>query len=146
MSLIERIKADALAARKARDVLRSSLLITLTGEAERVGKDKGNRAPTDQEVTEVIVKFNKGLGEVLAVRPTDAQALAERAVLETYLPSRLTGDALVTAVKLAILQLGLPTVTGKDVGLIMKTLAATHPNAYDGKEASEIVRAQVNAG
>jgi uncharacterized protein len=146
MSLIDRIKADALAARKARDTLRASLLVTLTGEAERVGKDNGNRAPTDQEVTDIILKFNKNLGEVIKVRPSDAQALAERAVLESYLPQRITGEALVAAVKAVIAQLGLATVTGKDMGAIMKGLSAAHPNAYDGKEASEAVRAQVNAG
>lgn len=143
MSLIERIKADCLTARKARQSVTASSLITLIGEAEKVGKDAGSRAPTDAEVTAVLLKFVKNLGEVRKVRPDDRAVITEQALLETYLPERLTGAALNAAVNAVVAEAGLTTVTGKDIGVIMKALAAAHSGAYDGAEASVAVRALI---
>ena len=143
MSLIDRIKADALAARKARDATKASALITLIGEAERVGKDAGSRAPTDDEVTAVIQKFVKNLGEVLRVRPEDASAAQEKVLLEQYLPARMSGAALRHAIANLATGLGLAPITAKDVGALMKALATQHPGAYDGAEASATIRAMV---
>lgn len=141
MSLIARIKADLLTARKARQAATTSALTTLVGEAERVGKDAGNRAPTDSEVTAVLQKFVKNLGEVLRVRPGDSSALQEKALLEGYLPTRLTGDALRQEIVGVAASLGLSPITGKDVGPLMKALAVRHPGGYDGAEASATIRA-----
>jgi uncharacterized protein YqeY len=116
------------------------LLITLIGEAERVGKDAGGRPPTDSEVTAVLLKFVKNLGEVIAVRPTDEAALTERSLLQRYLPTRLTGDALMQAVRAAARSAGLETIPGKDIGAVMKALAQAHPGAYDGAAASAAIR------
>lgn len=140
MSLIEQIKADCLIARKARATVKASSLITFIGEAERIGKDAGNRAPTDAEVTSLLQKFVKNLGEVRKVRPDDQAAAVEQALLEGYLPSRLTGVALRQAVETAVQAAGLDSVTGKDIGTVMKALAVAHPNAYDGAEASALIR------
>lgn len=140
MSLIEKIKADALAARKARETVTAQSLITLIGEAERVGKDAGNRAPTDAEVTAVLQKFVKNLSEVIKARPGDAAAVREQALLQAYLPTRLEGEALMAAIQAAAKSAGLTTITNKDVGTVMKALAAAHPGAYDGAAASATIR------
>ena len=58
--LLNKIKADQLAARKAKDGLATALLTTLIGDAEMVGKNAG-RLVTDEEVVAVIKKFIKNI-------------------------------------------------------------------------------------
>lgn len=145
MSLIDQIKADLLVARKARHAATASALTTLVGEAERVGKDAGNRAPTDAEVTAVLQKFVKNLGEVLRVRPGDASAQQEKALLESYLPTRLTGAALVEVVRALAQELGIASVSAKDIGPLMKALAQRHPGAYEGAEANGAIRGLITS-
>jgi len=62
--LINKIKSDALEARKARKTNTATLLTTLYFEASMVGKNLENRESTDQEVLQVIEKFIKGANEV----------------------------------------------------------------------------------
>lgn len=142
MLLITQIRSDSLSARKARDSQKSTFLITLLGEAERVGKDAGNRDTTDAETLAVIQKFAKNAKEVLQVRPGDTQATYELTVLNGYLPTRLSGPELVAAIDQVISDLGLVTVTGKDIGAVMKGLSSRHAGAYDGAEASALVRSR----
>ena len=52
--LIENLKEDQLIARKNRDQIKATLLTTLIGEAEMVGKNTGNRSPFDEEVVSVF--------------------------------------------------------------------------------------------
>ena len=51
MTLFSQIKADQLAARKAKDGLKATLLTTLIGELTAIGKNDGNREVTDAEVS-----------------------------------------------------------------------------------------------
>jgi hypothetical protein len=60
MSLIQTIKADQVQARKARSAS-ASILTTLIGEAEMIGKNAGDRESTDEEVIAIIKKFIKNL-------------------------------------------------------------------------------------
>jgi len=143
MSLVATIRADSLVARKARDSPKATFLITLLGETEIVGKNAGNRETTDAETLAVIQKFAKNANEVLKVRPGDAAAVYELGVLQGYLPSKLTGAALGAAIDQAVADAGLTEVTGKDIGMVMKALAAKHAGAYDGAEASAAIRARV---
>jgi uncharacterized protein YqeY len=145
VALLERIKTDSLTARKARNSRESTLLITLIGEAESVGKNAGNRPSTDEETLAVVQKFVKNLNEVLRVRPGDDQATFEQAILARYLPTQLTGAALSQAIEAVIAEAGLTTVTGKDLGVIMKGLKTAHAGAYDGAEANTLIRARVSA-
>lgn len=65
--LIVKIKHDQLVARKNRDQIESTLLTTLIGEADMVGKNNGNRDPFDEEVISVVKKFLKGVNETIAI-------------------------------------------------------------------------------
>lgn len=145
MSLLQRVRQDSLAARKARDGARASFLITLLGEIERVGKDAGNRETSDTEALAVIQKFAKNLNEVLTVKPGDAQALFERGLLQAYLPEQLSGSTLAAAIDAIVQNLGLTAPSGKDMGAVMKALSAQHAGAYDGAEASKLVRQRLQA-
>ena len=65
--LIEKIKHDQLVARKNRSTVESTLLTTLIGEADMVGKNNGNRDPFDEEVISVVKKFLKGVNETIDI-------------------------------------------------------------------------------
>ncbi len=146
MKLIEKIKQDQVTARKQRAVLVSTLLTTLIGEAEAIGKNNGNREVTDEEVTAVIKKFIKGMDETIdhlnkAGVGSDQVLLEalqtvqkEKDVMVAYLPAQLTEGELRFMIK------GLINSTGKDLGKIMASLRTHYAGSYDGKMASSIAK------
>lgn len=146
MSLIDTIKSKNIEARKAKLTAVSSLLTTLIGEAEMVGKNAGNRAPTDAEVQAVIKKFIKNLNETIGILgdndPRTLAAMGERSTLETFLPKQLTEDELKSHIH--AIHAGLVTHEGKaDMGSIMKMLKIRFDGLYDGKLASQLIKAEL---
>ena len=134
MTLIEQIKQKQIAARKAGSA-EASLLTTLLGEAAMVGKNAG-RETTDQEVVAVVkkfIKFIKNIDETvsaLSSRGQDAASfLAERSVLERFLPLQLTELALVNIAQ-----------NHKSMPEFMKFLKENHAGQYDGKLASIVAK------
>lgn len=140
MSLLSKIKADALVARKAKDSVASSLLITLGAESARVGLDSGKRESSDAEVVAIVKKFIKGNTELLSVRPDDAVALRERDLLSVYLPQQMNEKELEGAVSLIKQELSLDATDKSFVGVMMKELRARYEGRYDGAVASSILK------
>jgi uncharacterized protein len=141
MSLIERIRADQVLSRKAYDVTKASLLTTLIGEAEMIGKNAGNRAVTDEEVVGVIKKFVKNMNETIGyiggindVTPIKVDILREISTLSEYLPKQMTDSELELAIGSIVEQVG------KDMGKIMGELRRLYVGRYDGKMASSLVK------
>lgn len=142
--LIDRIKADALAARKAKSPA-ASVLITLIGEVDTRTKTLNPaRAMTDEEVLAVVRKFLKGIDETLRVLSTSAmpaeklaeavaKAQAEQVALEAYLPVQMSAEAIEAFARSKMAE-------GADLGAVMAALKAEHGGQYDGKLASGIVR------
>lgn len=140
MSLMNRIRADQLDARKAKDANRIGLLTALIGEAGMVGKNAGNRESTDDEVTAVIRKFMKNANETLGVVQGDrADSIRnEIAILESYLPTQLSPDSLRDIIKTF-----LASNSGAKMGDVMKHLKESHAGLYDGKMASQIAKEEL---
>lgn len=139
MTILETVKAQALAARKARDAASSSLLTTLQAGMEAVGKSKGNREPTDAEAVAVIKSFLNGVNDTLTARPGDSTALFEKAILDALLPTQLTEDQL-RGILSAVLQTVPVEQRGpKAKGVLMASIKASHPGLYDGAVAGRIV-------
>lgn len=143
MSLIDTIRRDQIAARKAKDSAAIGVLTALIGEATAVGKNAGNREPTDEEVTAMIRKFLKNANDLLyavAARSPDGEevtkAKAEIALLTAYLPRQMTADELRHAV--AAFKAANP---GAPIGAVMGHLKATYAGRYNGKLAAEIAKA-----
>lgn len=136
--LLDRIRADRLAAMKARDELRRNLLGTLLAAATKDAK-----APGDAEVVRTVRAFLKSLDEtagLLEARRLDAgPQRAERAILEAYLPQGLPKDDLRASV--ADLVAGLPERSPRAMGQVMAALKARHGEALDARAASALVRA-----
>ena len=137
-TLIEKIKHDQLTARKGKNTEVATLLTTLIGEAEMIGKNAGNRAPSDEEVTAVIKKFVKNNNETIA-HCGDIQGLQlgkENQVLEAYLPVQLTEESLKAAVTSYLLR----EDAQRNMGAIMGWLKHQFGGNYDGKLASSVVK------
>jgi uncharacterized protein YqeY len=156
MSLIEKIKASQVEARKARNTLAATLLTTLLGEANMVAKNAQRDAPTDEETQAVVKKFLKGNAETQAIiqKAICAQeshnhayisadilgkltlAQEEQKILESYLPQQLSESDLIQIVSDA-----LTNGAQKNVGALMGVLKANHAGKYDGKLASTVIKA-----
>lgn len=140
--LLDKIKQDSLEARRARETEKATMLVTLFAEASRPGKDAGNRDSSDEEVVKVVRKFMTGLNDSLAVL-TQPEAIArahrEKQLLECYLPSQLSGAALSAVVDGIVASVS--DKSAKSIGVVMNALRKAHGGAYDGTEASTLVKA-----
>lgn len=136
MSIIGLIKADQLAARKAKAEIARSLLTTLMSEAIAVAKNLGAEDPTDEQTIATIRKFLKNNAEVQlhGVGDALATAKAEATLLAKYLPTQLTEDQLSSIIDGAILN------NCTNVGTIMASLKQHHAGLYDAKMASILIK------
>ena len=138
MSLITKIKAEQITARKNRNAPMAALLTTLIGEAEMVGKNAG-REVLDAEVIATIKKFIKNIDETIkALGAKDERArsaMDEKVVLEHFLPKQMTEAELRSYVQEIVL------TEGANMGKIMGVLKSRFDGQYDGKMASSVVKA-----
>ena len=136
--LLDRIKADRLAAMKERDELRKNLLGTLVAAASRETK-----IPDDSAVLRAIRSFLVSLEETIGLvedRGGDAgQQRTEKAILEAYLPQGLSESELEASI--AEIVAGLPDRSPKAMGQVMAALKARHGEALDPRAASARVKA-----
>lgn len=139
MSILDKVRTDQVQARKDRDEIRIPLLTTLLSEASNVGLNDGKRESTDAEVIAVIKKFIKNIDETLAVRPNEVLE-TERAILEQYLPTQLTGEKLEDTIRDVLDGMTYVEPRMKMMGPVMKALRDKFDGQYDGKEASTLVR------
>ena len=141
MSLLAQLKKDSMLARKAADGMRATLLSTLIGEAEMVGKNAGNRESTDDEVQQTIRKFLKNNQEALAViKNADRRTALEQesAILVAYLPP-MASEAEVKAF-IADTVAGLADRSPKQMGAVMGALKAKYGTSFDAKQANAWVK------
>lgn len=139
----ERLRADKMAALKAKDTTRNKvitmLLSGMTYKHKEVGRDL-----TEAECLEVISKELKQVRESLEMskeRPEVVQELeAEIAILETYLPQQMSAEEVTAAVKELISNVGLEA-TAKNKGAIMKAVMGELKGKADGKAISAAVDA-----
>lgn len=149
MSLIEKIKQDQLAARKAKVTATATVLTTLIGEAEAAGKNAGNRLPTDDEVVAILKKFIKNIDEVIRIagdyRDSDRvdSAWDEKEVLTKYLPKQLNEAELCVIIQSLVGSL--ENKSPKDMGKVLGSLKAKYSGQYDGAMASKIVKEMLSS-
>lgn len=142
-ALIERIRQDSLAARRARETDKATFLITLLAAAEKEGKDDGNRPSTDAEVTGTIKKFIKSADETLRLLgdknpEASARSQAELVILNGLLPRQAGEDEIRTAVARYVAELA--ERTPKQMGVVMAKLNAEFDGNFDKGLASKLVK------
>ena len=140
MSLINKIKADLLQARKNRDKDKVRLLTTLSGDCMKVGYTvDGVRPPSDSECTAVIKKTVKNLKELIAAKDQRGDILvvesAELDILMNYLPKQLDVDQLNTIIEELVFTEGCD-----NIGAVMKAMKENYDGCYDPRRASGIAK------
>ncbi|ADV67888.1 GatB/YqeY domain-containing protein [Deinococcus maricopensis] len=138
--LYDRLKADLLTARKARDTATATTLTTLVGAVETAAKAPGAPGLTDEVALGVIKQTRKALeGTVQTYRERGidtAEQDRELALLAQYLPTLLSEDEL-----RAVIEQFRAQHPGANIAQVMAHLKAAHPNGYDGALAARLARA-----
>ena len=149
MSRIQEIKDAQLAARKARDGVRATLLTTLIGEAEMVGKSDGNRESTDAEVLSIVKKFEKNLNENIKLYTGDngrlialTYAKHELEILKEFLPQKVSDEQVRSDIEFGISVENLPREL-KSLGAINKALRQAYGEQFDGQQISRIFKSMI---
>lgn len=146
--IIENIKSAQITARRAKYQVASSLLTTIIGEAEMLGKNAGNRAPTDAEVIQILKKFEKNMLENLKIfndRNLEDKAkemLVEMSIVQQFLPAKLT-DLQVEKDIATVMQTLSLTKEQKSMGALTKELKAKYGDQFDGAQVSKIFKAML---
>ncbi len=143
MSLIDRVRDDRLAARKARAELPVSALgglLAALQEAEVA--NRGALAEADEIALlrrerkrrdEAAASFREGGREDDALREEE-----EARLIGAYLPAELDRDALVALVDTAIAEAG--ATSARELGAVMKLVMARTEGRADGRAVSALVR------
>ncbi|MBR0566066.1 GatB/YqeY domain-containing protein [Azoarcus sp. L1K30] len=142
MSLLAQLKKDSLLARKAADGVRATLLSTLIGEAEMVGKNAGNRESSDDEVLHTIRKFLKNNQEALAVIKDEARLAVLRTesdILNSYLPAMASEADVKAFIDQTVA--GLADRSPRSMGTVMAALKARYGTNFDARQANVWVKA-----
>lgn len=147
MSLKQRIATDLIAAMKAKDADRTSVLRMVKAAVQNREIEKGSEL-TDEEMTKALHSLVKQRRDSIeqyekAERPELARKeQAEVAVIEAYLPQAASREEIERAVEEAIKDTGASSV--KEMGAVMKAAQAKLAGrSADGRTVSEIVKAQL---
>lgn len=134
--LIETIRKDMQEAKKVRETLKANLLSTLYAEIFTLSKS--GKELTEEYEIRIIRKFIKNAEETLAFDITaesKEKLLAEKKILEAYLPSQLSKEEVEKIV-------GEMLAEGKTIKEIMPFFKEKYSGRYDGRAVSEAIKAK----
>lgn len=144
MSLEEKIASDFREAMKARDQLKTATISFLRSELKYRAIEKRQDQLDDAEVAGVIKRLIKQRQESIAqfergqrMDLVDKET-KELQILKSYLPEEMTDADLARIVDGAVAACGASTM--KDMGRVMKEVAARTAGRADNRRASEMVR------
>lgn len=124
--LLEQITSDIKEAMKNKEADKLLTLRTLKGEIQRKSDN-----PTDIEVISVIKKSIDGIKET-----TNDES--EIALLDAYLPSKLTSEDLVSITDTFVKDNDLKGIAS--MGKVMNYFKENYTGQYDGKELSDVTK------
>jgi hypothetical protein len=143
MSLAERLMADLKDAMRAQDVVTRDT-IRMARTAIQYAAIELQREPTEPEVLDLLlreVKRRKESIELFRQGKREDLVSAEEAeirVLERYLPTQLSRDEIVVAVKEIADELGITSLA--QMGSLMREAMLRRKGEADGKVVSEVAR------
>jgi uncharacterized protein YqeY len=136
MTLMERVNEDIKTAMKARQQERLDALRML--KAEYI-KNNTSTKPTDE--LSVTVSHAKRLMDSLEMYTAGTEAhekiLKEYAILKEYLPSEMSESEVIKLIQ------DIKAAGAKDMGAVMKELQPQIKGRFDGKKASDLVKANI---
>lgn len=134
MNLQERINNDMKEAMKAKDTVRLSAIRML-----KAAFIQNNTAVKPTDDLSVVISHVKKLQDSLQMFPTGSdgfvQTLKEIDALRPYLPQAMTEEEVKTLID------QIKAAGAKDMGAIMKELQPQIKGRFDGKKASDMVKA-----
>ena len=136
-----RLQRDLQDAMRARDRLRIDVLRGVITAVKNTKVDKQVPELPEAEIVAVIRKELNKRAEIADFArkagrdETVAQADAEKAILDAYLPAQMDAAALEAAIGAIAGELG-----GTQIGPIMAELRKRHAGQFDGKLASELIK------
>ena len=139
----EKLLEDLKAAMKDKDVVKKNTVQMVRAAILQVEKDKQIELNDDQ-ILEVIAKEFKKRNDSLADYEKSGredlinQIKEEMAVLEGYLPKKLSGEEVTEKVKEIIAEVGATSM--KDMGMVMKAAKEKLGVTADGKMINEAVK------
>ena len=143
MSMIEKVRAEMVAAMKNKEKERKESLSMLLSALKNKAIDK--RADlTEEEEYAVVKKEMKQTQETLDLAPADRtdiieQCRARLSVLAEFAPEEMSEDAVRAVIREVIEGLGIENPTGKDKGRIMKELMRKVKGKADGALVNKLV-------
>ena len=135
------LQRDLQDAMRARDRRRIDVLRGLIAAIKNVKVDKQVAVLPEPDIVALVRKELNKRTEIIgfaqqAGRPEAvADAEAERALLEAYLPSQLGPEALESVITALAAELGTT-----QIGPLMAELRNRHAGQFDGKQASELIK------
>ena len=143
MSMIDKVRAEMVAAMKNKEKERKESLSMLLSALKNKAIDK--RADlTEEEEYAVVKKEMKQTQETLDLAPADRtdiieQCRARLAVLSEFAPEEMSEDAIRAVIQEVAASLGLENPTGKDKGKMMKELMPKVKGKADGALVNKLV-------
>jgi uncharacterized protein YqeY len=136
MSVIEKLKTESMNLRKTRNPVAASITFALS-EIEKVGKNNGNRATTEDEAIKVVQKLISTIDENLKLPLGDGTKVAlnfERNILAGVLPQMASEEDI-----RSLLRDTIGDQPPKNKGVAMKVIRDEYGAKVDMKRAGEIV-------
>ena len=125
MSMIDVVRADMVAAMKAKEKEKKEVLSMLLADLKNY--EINNRVElTDEAAAQVVLKQIKQLNFSISV-------------LQNYAPEMMDKDAIEKVIKETLAELSIEKPTPKDKGAIMKTLMPKVKGKADGKLVNEVL-------
>jgi len=138
------IKKDMVQAMKDRDDLAKTVLRTLSSEFKNAEIDKGNPLE-DADVIKVLSKLEKQRKDSIQAYKdggredlVDAE-MAELAIIQKYLPAKLTTEELSKLVDESLAELG----ESANFGSVMKSVVSKAQGKADGNQIKDLVQAKL---
>ncbi len=136
-----RLQKDLQDAMRARDRVR---LDVLRGVITAVKNTKVEKQLSDVPEAEILAVLRRELNKRAEIADfarkagrdeTVAQAAAEQAIIEAYLPAQMDAAGLEAAIRAIAAELG-----SAQIGPVMAELRARHAGQFDGKLASQLIK------
>lgn len=144
----DELQAQMVAAMKAKDKTRLSIIRQVMGEVKNLEVDE-RRDATEEDVDRMVKRLIKQTGETLemSIKAANNQertdTLTEQVeILESLLPEQLSGDALVALIEQTIAELG--ASSKKDMGRVMGALTKATGGNFDKPAAAREVGARLS--
>ena len=143
MSMIEKVRAEMVAAMKNKEKERKESLSMLLSALKNKAIEK-RAALTEEEEYAVVKKEMKQTKETLDLAPADRtdiieQCRARLSVLAEFAPEEMSEDAIRAVIREVIEGLGIENPTGKDKGRIMKELMPKVKGKADGALVNKLM-------